>query len=265
MKHAANIQYYQLLLLLSITIVVCISSCVVPGYTGTVPISRQKDNLLYSSNSPNMPILQGKGSGVVNVSGSFGNSGSSLNGAELQSAFAPGKNIGMQINGFVAGRKNQEPQHHNNEYYVDWALGYYRKINKTISLELFGGLGTGSTKNEHYTGYSKINYTKVFLQPSVGYSSNDGKFKAAAGFRFSRNRFIIREQAFNTTDESFSATEFSELSLHPKQFFIEPSALLRYGWKTFQFQFQYSELLQTAERTYNMGKSRWTLGLSFPF
>lgn len=265
MKPLYNFRNKPSFTLLVLLIAMCAVSCVVPGNTGTVPLARQKDNLLYSSNSLNMPILQKKGSGLLNVLGSFGNSGSTLNGAEVQGAIATGKNIGIQVNGFYAGRKNQEAIHNNNAGYIDAAVGYFHGLKDGFSMEVYGGIGTGTTSNYHYTGYSKIRNTKFFLQPSIGYSSKNGKFKAATGFRFSENKFLIKEQIFDINAEPFTANEFRLLSMHPNQFFVEPSALLRYGWKDFQFQFQYSGLIQTGGWNYNMGKSRWTLGCSIPF
>lgn len=256
----------QLLRFIAIAIIpLCYISCG-GGYinTGTVPIMRQQGNLIYCSNSPNIPLLQKKGNGLVSISGSYGNKYNTFNGAEVQGAIATGKHFGLMLNSFIAARKNEETTK-NKTSYIDAGLGYYKTLTKGVSFELFGGIGTGSTNNEHFTGNSRINSRKFFLQPSIGYTSPNRKFKAGTGIRFSQNKFIIKEQLFDQTREDFNAIEFSQLAQHPNQFLIEPSAVLRYGWKTVQFQFQYSRLFQTSERKYNMGKARWVFGLSFPF
>jgi len=263
-----NSKYYSSFLTAKLTAIIIpffLVSCVGPTNTEMVPITRQKANLIYCSNSPNIPMLQKKGSGQLSFSGSFGNNYNTFNGGEVQTAIAAGKHIGVMLNGFIAARRNQEASHNNKASFLDAGVGYFDKLTNRVSFEFYGGIGTGTTNNDHFTGYSKIKSTKFFLQPSIGYAAKTGKFKAGTAIRFSQNKFTIKEQLFDPSREDFNAIEFSQLSEHPNQFLIEPSAIIRYGWNTVQFQFQYSRLLQTGERDYNMGKVRWTLGLIFQF
>ena len=142
-------------------------------------------HLYYSPNSSNVPLFKEKGEARLNA---YYSGGEEIEGGEIQGALAVSKNIGVILNTTFMGSSEQDES--GSGYIIEGGAGYYKPFAKNFVFENYGGLGIGNVKNNYVDwfnsdakGNSKVGVTKLFIQPSLGYTIKNLDFGAASKFR----------------------------------------------------------------------------------
>lgn len=204
-------------------------------------------HVYYAPNTANAPLLSEKGETRINALYSAGGV-SEFSGGELQVAHAISKNFGLMVNGMAVSRSDEitdwdfnsgttgSHTEKGNGSYIEFAGGYFKALDrsKKIIFETYGGLGTGTAKNDYDFGdHSKVNSTKIFIQPSIGYRSN--YFEMAVVPKLSFINWTVKEsRVSNQTDND--AQEIAAIENKPRFFAFEPALLLRAGGKDLKAQ-----------------------------
>lgn len=192
--------------------------------------------IYYAPNSSNVPLLKEKGQ--AKLSGYY-SSCEDVSGVELQGALAVSKNIGVMLNtAYLNGGSD------GNGYLVEGGAGYYKLFEKKWVFESYGGLGFGSANNNSVDGgSSSVNFTKCFVQPSLGFTTKNFEFGVAS--RFSGVFFNVGDYAPGTY--SWESPNLEYLRAHPNSYLWEPSAFVGFGIQDLKIRMQ----VTLSENMYN--------------
>jgi hypothetical protein len=191
----------------------------------------------YVPGAQNVPLFRDKNE--LRLSGSYG-VGLETEGINIQAAYALTDKIGIMTD-FISA-KGGNPSNHNygKGSYFDGAVGYFKPLDKFGVFEIYAGLGRGdqyheygSFYNHQSTGYADLSFTKLFIQPSFGFTSD--YFDIALSTRLSRIGFNILENNISGNTDSYN--DLSALS-DKRHLFLEPGITLRAGWKSVKVQIQ---------------------------
>ena len=230
----------------------------------------------YGPNSNNIPLL--KKSGDMNISAGI-TEASESSGFEMQSAIAAGKHVGIMVNYYSAkGKDNSSTQiwdgftytqttynESGSGQYLEGAMGYFTRINETAIFEVYGGYGTGSITNTYSQfGSTKVSASKLFLQPSFGYSSEKGALEFAISSRFASVSLRPEEQRV-VVDGHPAQEALSELRKKTSHFFWEPGFMVRGGFESMKIQLQYTHSSEGGTHNYQTQHGVFSLSLLFRF
>jgi len=167
----------------------------------------------YYPTSYNAPLLNKQGDAQVSGVISVGNN-------ELQMAYALTDNIGLTFTGsFFAEDKeltinDQQVEITEHFTYFEGGLGYFGQIGNYGKFGLFGGAGSGRVpadfRNSFYDGNQTSLRNKVFIQPTIGFSSN-----------FVDINGVLRFSGVNINKET--------------NLFTEPGVVILMGYKNIKF------------------------------
>ena len=226
------------LLCLVITAII-ITSCY-PGYVIPDPYvvegSRQKKNIFYVPSAPNTPLLSKKGDLNFNV---LRTAAPVTNGWDFQAAYLPAKHIGV-ISRYSSAKDDGDSPDYMEYKSFEIGAGYVNQIRNDLHFETYAGMGKGKIANIHHTGYSNLNLTHYFLQPTLAFNNEKKTVQLAFVSRFAGVNFKDIDTMFNNDREPLNAAQFR--SLYEKSFhvFWEPGLVARFGWKKFLFHTGYS-------------------------
>lgn len=195
---------------------------------------------LYKPNSINSPQLsqQGEFSGTV----AFGASGCGL--LNLQTAYAPGENFGLMLNGMYHTTNTSRGDSSTQSLemlFGEFGAGFFQPINKQSFIQVYGGFGLGQTTGE-ITGESKLapeikaNYFNIFMQPGIFLTSRYATL--AVDFRLNYVRFyhldVYKYNSFEWWD-----TDFGPRGVSACDFLIaEPTVTLKVGSENLKLMLQ---------------------------
>lgn len=187
-------------------------------------------------------------------------------GVDIQAAYAMTKKFAVMTS-FSSVKDEYEVDLGKGNYF-DLALGYFKPLDKNTLFEIYGGFGS-STQNHKYGYYNDgspgaeahLSFIKLFLQPSLGYTSNGFDVAVTAGL----SNIIFREINNRVSHGSPHYEEVNLISKNRSSFLFEPSLTVRGGWKYAKVQAQilYSKNLSHSEL--NFFSYRSSLGLTFAF
>jgi hypothetical protein len=144
--------------------------------------------------------------------------------------------------------------------------GYYKAFGekKLWVFETYGGAGAGG-ENHVYNSLetSKLNITKYFIQPSIGYSSHRGTFEIAAGSRFTGLNLKINQSNVSFENNLSSKKNLDYISIHPSSFLWEPSIIIAAGWPNFKFYFEITTSYNLTNPDLAQDNSDANLGIKF--
>lgn len=208
-------------------------------------------HVYYAPNTANAPLLSEKGETRINALYSAGGA-SEFTGGELQFAHAVHKNFALMVNGMAVSRSDEvstwrlDPnwnvvtEHHTEKgkgSYIEFASGYFKTLDKKRKwvFETYGGFGVGSANNDYGFGdHSKVNSTKIFIQPSFGYKTK--YFEMAFVPKLSFVNWELKEKSVSHTNNDYLRADFTSIENHPHFALFEPSWLLRAGGALFKVQ-----------------------------
>jgi hypothetical protein len=197
----------------------------------------------YVPNTQNVPLFRGKNE--YRLSGSLAG-GEESSCKELQAAYSVTDHIGIMANFMSAkGGNISDNEDWGKGNYLDAAIGYFKPIKEFSVFEIYGGIGGSNQRHQYSSGYSTtsstsggfsdLSFTKIFVQPSIGFTFN--AFDIAASTRICVLSFkSVVNQINGNVDESNTLNNISGES----HFFLEPAITIRGGWKYVKLQLQAS-------------------------
>ena len=217
----------------------------------------------YAPNSANIPLLSER---EAKINAQYA-AGTVSKGFECQSAFAISPHFGGMINTMIGGSNYDEFEFNSGETrtkYIEIGPGYFTPIHGTsLVFETYGGIGTGGVKNKYYSGGdSKVRFTKLFVQPSIGVKRKGFEFGIS-----SRVSWIQQKLASSSVSETHPEyPTLFDISKHPESFLWEPGLVLRFGGEKFlaQLQYTHSANLTNPDIDYNEETGYFTIGFSIP-
>ena len=222
----------------------------------------------YGPNSNNVPLLKQKNDAAI--AGAFA-AADETSGFEFQSAYAFANHVGGMLNFYTANGKRSGS---NTSYskgsatYVEIGGGYFTPVatEGRWIFETYAGIGTGTVNNSYsQTENSKVNATKVFIQPSFGYRSNAGTFQAAISSRFSSVNLKLQQSTLNSNNSPDQYAKLQDLKNNGNNIYWEPSVVLRGGLSNVFFQLQYTASSGFKTHTYLTQPDLISLGVFFAF
>lgn len=249
-----------LLTMLRVTSVILLySSCVTPYYDPYyVQASRQTENVYYAPAALNVPLLSNKNEGSATLAGSFSGLHSAL---DIQGAFSPSNHFGVMAN-YTKGTPGGNDSRYNR---FELGAGYYRSLRSNGHVELYGGLGSGNIRNQHYTGTSHIKQMFYFLQTAIGLSNEKQTFKVALVSKISNVNFNVKDTLFDTDRENLSAAQIKGLYELPNHLYWEPGIVTKFGWTGFMFTLSYSGAIDLTNPETLHVKDNFSIGMNIPF
>jgi hypothetical protein len=174
-----------------------------------------------------VPLFKEKGEARINA---YYSGGEEIEGLELQSALAVGKNIGIMLNTAFLGSGEE-----GNGFLIEGGAGYYKPISEKIVFETYGGLGFGNAVNNYDGGgISTVNFTKCFIQPSIGFTSKFFDFGVASKI----SGVFMKLSSENGLIEYYDLIDLDFINSNPNSFLWEPSIFIRFGFQGIKAQLQ---------------------------
>jgi hypothetical protein len=196
----------------------------------------------YAPNTANVPLISEKNE--VRVTGAYAaGRESQFEGGELQAAYGITNHLGVQLNGFSAGRTENTGDYDESGkgIYAEAAAGYFTKFkgsNKWIA-ELYGGIGKGSVTNDYGLGdHSKVGITKLYLQPAIGFKSKN--FEIAVTPKISYIHWKVKDAMLITNHAPDINLDLDHIRQNPGHLAFEPALIIRGGLKNVKIQFAWS-------------------------
>lgn len=185
-------------------------------------------------------------------------------GLEMQYAGTIGPNMALMLNGMYLS--NGDTSNFNGYgSLIEAGLGFYSPMGKRFNFNLFAGFGAGNAKIQKETNnQASFGYYRYFFQPSIGFRSKYfeiGFAPRVCGIDFDD----VNNSLFDEVHRS-SLTEFSR----KLPIVIEPSMVIRSGYKNVMFQLSFNEVLwlNKPEFAYNFSdfvSSSISLGICLRF
>jgi hypothetical protein len=178
--------------------------------------------------------------------GDYSNSGDNIGGFQLQTAYAAGKHLGLQLNYFHVS--NEDPNNGSgNGSYIEAAAGYFKQLKNTQWVfETYGGIGSGTVKSTYKNNSSEASattsFTKFLVQPSFGYSARH--IAVAFSSKFSLVNFGVRSSSLDPNNFPIDYKEVESLRNYKSFFWWEPGLLIRGGFENLQAIIQYTWSVQ---------------------
>jgi hypothetical protein len=240
-------------LFLSLASVICFCSCT---------------HVYYAPSSANTPLFREKNEGMVNAAfiGSDETSG-----VQVQSAYAVGKNVGVQLNFMTMGESNNTSYNNQNVKekgrgtYIEAAAGYFTPFtNRKFVFETYGGIG-GGVINNHYASSesSKVGLTKLFLQPAIGLRLPNYQMSIAT--KFSAAMLRIKSSDLSGSGLPLEYAQLYYINDHKTSFLLEPTLTFRGGLKGVMLQAQITFSLNLNNNNLPQEDDLFSLGIIIPF
>ena len=236
----------------------CVGPCIVAD-PYVVSESRQKENFYYVPSSVNAPLLDKKN----DLSFSMQRSASPLHsGVEIQTAFLPGKHVGI-IGGYSGGgnKKDNTLTYHK----LELGAGYILPAGNRWHFEIYGGYGSSKIDNKHYTGASIIKSQYFFLQPAMAVSNEKQTVQFGFVSKLLSNHFNVTLDGFDKDREPYNASQVALLKEKANHIFWEPGIVFRFGWKNFLFHTGYSVSEDLTTTILHRPKGDFSMGMYLKF
>lgn len=189
--------------------------------------------VLYSNVGQNVPLFKEKGefSGQVAYSGT-----DDASGLGLQMAYSASDHLLLAGSVYVMGNNQSAENWRGDGAFGEFAAGIYTPVqNKKFVLQVLGGLGFGGIKSRELSNNIEVNFTKPFVQPSLGFVTKGFEIALSpriAQVYYGNKRLDVREQEFHQQLQGFLDRNHGKLA-------FEPGVTVRAGWEGVKFQVQY--------------------------
>lgn len=233
----------------------------------------------YMPNSQNVPLFSKKNelTGSVNFyppggTGSF--SGRQSSGGELQTAYAVGNHLAVQINagdGSGMDKSDINDNAHGGGGYFEGGVGYFlpfgtqkRFVFETYSIFSLGWMNTTYTGTGSSGANGSINagMKRLAIQPSIGFKAKH--FEIAFSLRAGGVNYSGVRGNLSLPDESnHEINQQDYLNQNKKQFFIEPAITMKAGWPSVKGQLQIGESTDETNSQFPYVHNWFSIGLNF--
>jgi hypothetical protein len=243
----------------AILITAILSGCSYPHFYNT-PIAQ------------NVPLNDTSNEFTGLVAGSFGAVNQSFEG---QASYSFPMNIAL-TGSFLTGGTSHNPgnvEDYSKVKYFEGSIGYYNRISKICSFEIYAGYGQGNQKHVYAydiyqggliwtwvrDGESDISFSQFFLQPDFGIK-----------YKWLEAAFSCRLSRLNYEDVYYSGTtyrvdELQALKANSKVTLLEPGFTLRAGSPVVKTQFQIVLSANMTDQNLLNEVFRINFGLHFTF
>lgn len=202
--------------------------------------------IVYSNVGHNAPMFEEKGEVSINPSYSSSNTAQNLSddavrGIGFQGGYSLTDKVAL-ISSFYSmgrGRSSDSQEWEGNGTYFEIGGGYYgRSQNKKIGYEVLGGIGFGGIKNKSLNGeeYLNVNFSKPFIQPSIGFISKYFEFSFIPRIAY----VSIEDRGLRINDSNLLSDLRRQFENNNKQLVFEPGLQLRFGFENVKMQIQWS-------------------------
>lgn len=221
----------------------------------------------YGPNSNNIPLLQKKGDGRAMAAIA---SSDETTGFEFQTAYAFSSHVGSMINLYTAAGNRETSLSSRSRVEKgsgtigEIGVGYFTMVKGAENwiFETYAGAGSGSVNNEYGNAEkSKVNLSRVFIQPSIAYSNGWGDL--AFSSRFSHVNFTVKQADVRSNTRQQS--ELLYIANNRNHLFWEPSILLRFGFRNAKVQFQVTRSLAFTTKSFSAQQYVVSTGIFFSF
>lgn len=208
---------------------------VIPLFLAIIALSLANcSHKFYAPNTANVPMFKEKNEVRLNASYSFGEY---LEAVEVQSAYSVTPQIGIMASFIMGNSAPPRPEgNYGNGYLAEAGAGYFNEAAKNLVLEAYTGIGVGNVKNVYDDNSSSaIDFYRLFLQPSISYSSNHFELGFSTRFAFMQwHRVSVFSPNF-----PLGSYQVYENELRRRNFFLaEPAFTIRAGLKNVKLQGQ---------------------------
>jgi hypothetical protein len=204
-------------------------------------------HVYYAPNTANVPLLSQKKEFRLNALYSAGGL-SEFSGGEVQLAYAVSDHWGIMVNGMSVGSTENvtelnflAPDGSHTESgkgnYLEAAGGYFQKLDPKGKWmgEIYSGIGLGSAENDYgYKDNSRVNTTKFFVQPGIGYKTRNFEF----GFspKLSLISWNVKNKNLSSGHNDYIKSELDFIGSRKSFLAIEPAFIFRAGGESFKIQ-----------------------------
>jgi len=216
--------------------------------------------IYYAPNAHNVPLFKKKNDLRLSAHYSIGEDVKAI---ELQTAYAFDSSFAIQLNGM---RTIDNEKAYGS--YIDVALGHYKNLPNNWVFEVYLGFGSGRVNWQYGDSYSnnigqnnpssEVKFNKLFLQPSIGYSTLN--FTVAFSYRIG----VLSYTSVRVRNAPPS-NSYDLQVLNNSHLMSEPALTLRLGEEQIKIQAQlgYSNDLQNESFKYNQDNWNMNFGLYF--
>lgn len=208
----------------------------------------------YAPSSNNVPLFKTKNEGRIQAQystvGVRADESNTIDGFEMQTAYAVGNHAALQLNFLHAGDKEKDYGSGSGNY-IEAAGGYFKPLhNNNWIFETYGGIGLGGVNSTYIyeTSYAsenaKTSITKFFVQPSFGFSKQ--YFAFAISSKFSMVNFGLGSSSLTKENNPTDYDYTEAFKHHTSYFWWEPGFMIRAGFKNIQ---AYSQLTLSVQNT----------------
>ena len=220
----------------------------------------------YAPNSNNVPLFKAKNeirASVQYVETAADADLESAQGVEVQTAYAVSNNAAVQLNFLSAGKTDEDGS--GSGTYIEAAGGYFKPFGtkKKFVFETYAGAGFGSVKNHFIyngSGDIKTSIGKVFIQPSIGFSTR--YFSTAFSSKFSLVTLGSKSSSINEAEHQTDYAFVKSLKGGKSYLFWEPGIMLRGGFEQAQIILQFTENT-TNDESILISTATFSVGLIF--
>jgi hypothetical protein len=163
---------------------------------------------------------------------------------DVHAAYSPIEGLGLMINGSLVEPQTSRGINNDIMYngmsgrYIEGAAGYYKKIGKQSSVEIYAGYGQ-MTKGQTQVDFwfdgnqdvlASFNYNRVFVQSAIGFRGD--YFEIIPSLRFSR----LEYSNVSVDNPDPNREPFVSVYDGADFFMIEPALNIGFGYKFLKFQ-----------------------------
>ncbi|GAB2795302.1 hypothetical protein GCM10027275_45560 [Rhabdobacter roseus] len=205
---------------------------------------------VYAPNAINTPLFQERGESKITLATN-----------NLQAATAVSDHIGIMANGYFNAFTSDDRAFRNNGYGLEAGVGVFGSNENRISYEAYGGVGFLNVKIRENNDAKNFRAqgTKFFIQPAVGWVNP--YFEVAFSPRLSVVKYGTPELSGYTAQEQ-ADYYFNTLADAPHAF-IEPTLILRGGYRWVKVQAQFGRSLKLTKNNLNYDDNVGSVGLIF--
>lgn len=214
----------------------------------------------YMPTSQNVPLFKEKNEYRLSLSS---NGSTEIKSTEVQTAYSVTKNIALMSNFMLAKGGTLSQNNWGKGHYIDGAIGYYNPLNKFAVFEIYGGFGTSKQHHQYestyygYGGSSDLSFTKIFVQPSIGFTYN--AFDIALSSRLCNVSFQHINNFIDSRNSEYNYLD--SISQNRRSFVSETALTMRTGWKYVKLQMQFGFLRNLTNSNLRFMKSYVSVGL----
>ena len=205
---------------------------------------------VYAPNAVNVPLLQEKGEFKAAIL---------TNNIQLSTAVT--QHFGVMVNGYLNSYTSDDKSFKNNGKGAEIGLGYFGQTDHRVVYEAYGGAGLYNVKmkESNNTKAFDVDAVKYFVQPAIGWANPF--FEIAFSPRLSIVKYAKPNITGYNADEQ--ASNYFNIVDQKAYSFLEPTLILRGGYRFVKVQVQYGQSVKLSKNNINREESIGSVGLIF--